>query len=59
MDLPENLVEEFRDAWTEEFGEVLSVDEARRELRRLVDLCWTLARPVHRETGSVDPSPNP
>ncbi len=59
MDLPDNLVAEFRDAWAEEFCETLSMDEARREFRRLVDLCWTLSRPLPREAVSDKSSPNP
>ncbi|MEX1258131.1 MAG: hypothetical protein WEG36_10990 [Gemmatimonadota bacterium] len=52
MDLPEKLVREFRDAWTEEFGETLSLEDAKGELVRMVEIIWILSQPL---PGEVPP----
>jgi hypothetical protein len=46
MNLNDDDIREFCNAWREEFGEPLSPDEARHRASLLLDLYVTLARPL-------------
>jgi hypothetical protein len=54
MQIREGRIQEFRSVWKEEFGEELSVDQARHEALLLLELYLALAEPLpqERSTGS-------
>ena len=49
MHLDEASLREFAQIWQEEFGETLSIDEARRQASRILELCVLLYRPTPEE----------
>jgi len=53
MTLPDNLIQEFREIWKDEFGEKLSDEEARFEAARVLEFCWLLVQPVPRTPDDV------
>lgn len=52
MDLSANDIEEFREAWRRDFGELLSEGEARHQASRLLDFLLLLAQPCLLSTRS-------
>lgn len=49
MQLTDDSVREFSSAWEAEFGEALSIGEARERASLLLELYVLLARPLPRE----------
>lgn len=49
MPLDEASLREFAEIWQEEFGEVLSLDEARHHASRFLELYTLLYRPTPEE----------
>jgi hypothetical protein len=60
MKLTEQDLQEFSRIWSEEFHEVISIDEARQHASALLELYSVLARPLaaERETKEKQPSTN-
>jgi hypothetical protein len=46
MDIARERLEEFRSAYEQDFGELISIDEAREMLTRLVTLYELVGRPL-------------
>lgn len=46
MDLSDQDIEEFREAWRRAFGELLSESQARYHASRLMEFLLMLARPL-------------
>lgn len=42
MNLTNEDIQEFRDIWEKEFGEKLSIDQARIEANNLMELVWLI-----------------
>lgn len=46
MELTDEDIREFIDAWKKDFGETISTAEARKHASALMELCLLLARPL-------------
>ena len=56
MYLEDDELREFSELWEQEFHETLSIDEARAEASRLLELCLLLSRPLPEEQSvPLDP----
>lgn len=51
MKLSDQAVREFREIWHREFGQLLSLDEARAKATLLLELCRIIVRPLPGEPG--------
>jgi|WetSurMetagenome_2_1015567.scaffolds.fasta_scaffold371891_1 hypothetical protein len=60
MYLQDDELKEFAEIWEQEFNETLSLDEARAEASRLLELCALLSKPLSEDRSDVsDPNHHP
>jgi hypothetical protein len=51
MDLTDEDITEFANIWEKEFGERLSIGQARIEANNLMELAWLVVQPLPGEQG--------
>lgn len=51
MKLSDDAVLEFQSIWNREFGQLLTLDEARARATLLLELCRVVTRPLSGEPG--------